>query len=137
MNMGVSITPWSVVMIPALAEPPVFISSNPNAGIKCCKILQAYFLKVQADSKQNSELQRVLFYKKNILIYPINPDGDYTLTVDHFNVQSNGTYTLTINGLSVSKPWELKNIAFTTSDDTEKMVVRINKSGNKYTLTKL
>jgi len=64
-------------------------------------------------------------------------DGDYTLVVDHFTVTQNGTYKLTAKGVGGTKILEFTN-SFSTADDEEaKQVLKISKSGNKFTVTKL
>ncbi|HEX6332786.1 MAG TPA: hypothetical protein VFZ78_01090 [Flavisolibacter sp.] len=82
--------------------------------------------------------QTSTFEQVNLTNAILTTDGDYTVTVDYYDLNKNGNWTLTVNGLSVSKPYTIANRAFTTAEDgQEKQVLKISKSGNKYTLTNL
>lgn len=75
---------------------------------------------------------------ENFDVSPTLADGDYNLTVEHFTVSKNGTYTLTVKGKTVNKTYELRNKAFTTANDGQEIsVLKISKSGNKFTFTNL
>jgi hypothetical protein len=66
-------------------------------------------------------------------------DGDYTISVSYYTVTENGKMNFVFKGLATpASVYEVKDIAFSTTDeDAEKDIIRINKSGNKYTFTKL
>jgi hypothetical protein len=65
-------------------------------------------------------------------------DGDYTITVDHLDILANGSMSFVFKAESGSKTYNVSNIAFTTTDDNkEKDMMKVTKSGNKFTVTKL
>lgn len=65
-------------------------------------------------------------------------DGDYTITGDFINVAANGKMNFSFDGMAVAKKYEIKGIVFTTAQaGIEKDLIKINKSGNKYTITQL
>ena len=66
-------------------------------------------------------------------------DGDYTVTVDYFDVPAAGKINFSFAGNSANgATYSINDVNFTTTQDgTEPDVIKINKSGNKYTVTKL
>lgn len=66
-------------------------------------------------------------------------DGDYTIAVQYYNIQATGgKMNFSFDGMTANKKFEIKGIAFVQADnDNEKDLVKISKSGNKFTITKL
>ena len=66
-------------------------------------------------------------------------DGDYTIEVDYYDLSDAGKMNFTFQGNSnANLTYEIKDIAFALSENFDtKDVIRINKSGNKFTITKL
>jgi hypothetical protein len=65
-------------------------------------------------------------------------DGDYTITTETYNVSSAGKMNFSFDGLTAAKKYEIKGIVFTSAQaNTERDLIKINKSGNKYTITPL
>jgi hypothetical protein len=64
-------------------------------------------------------------------------DGDYTLVLEYYQITKNGSYTLTFDGTASGKKYTLAPVAFTVPEDNLfKLPVKINKSGQKFTITK-
>ena len=66
-------------------------------------------------------------------------DGDYTLEVTYYDLTDAGKMNFTFQGNSnANLMYEIKDIAFSTTENFDsKDVIRINKSGNKFTVSKL
>lgn len=72
-------------------------------------------------------------------VFPSNlADGDYTISVDFYDIQANGNLNFAFKAASGTKTYNISNIAFTTANDgQENDLIKITKSGNKFTITKL
>jgi hypothetical protein len=65
------------------------------------------------------------------------PDGDYTVQIHYFDVLKAGKFNLLSKGASVDKSYNIEN-SFTTSNDGQFVdFAKINKSGTKFTISKL
>ena len=65
-------------------------------------------------------------------------DGEYIVKVSFFSASKDVDFTLTVNGRQTSKPLQYTgSFAAETEMDTEIEVVKVVKSGSKYTVTEL
>jgi len=76
--------------------------------------------------------------QETFTISSVESDGDYTLSVDHLNILKNGKMHFYFNGSSSNKQYTKRDVSFTTADNgKEKDMIRINKTGNKFTFIKI
>lgn len=71
-------------------------------------------------------------------ISSVESDGDYTLSVDHLNILKNGKMHFYFNGSASNKQFAIRDVSFTTADNgKEKDMIRVNKTGNKFSFIKI
>jgi hypothetical protein len=64
-------------------------------------------------------------------------DGDYTLVLEYYDITKSGNYTLAFEGTASSKKYTLAPVPFTVAEDgVVRLPVKINKAGQKFTITK-
>lgn len=66
------------------------------------------------------------------------PDGDYTVVIDYFEVLKNGKFNLLIQAMGGTANVAINDNNFTTANNGQEVdFAKLNKSGTKFTLTKL
>jgi hypothetical protein len=66
------------------------------------------------------------------------PDGEYTLDIEYYNVAKSGKFNVVLNGIAGSVIYSLNSNNFTVAGDGARFdLIKITKAGTKYTITKL